>query len=524
NVLHYDIGLELPASGKLVAGRTGVLVEAVAPLATVPLDFVGMTVDSVRVAGAAAAFRRDGGKLEVDVPPLAAGARAEIVVWYHGEPQDGLAIEPRPDGGQAAFSDNWPDRARFWFPGVDHPSDKATVDFTIDAPAEMEVVANGYLRDVTDLGGGRERTRWSATAELPTYCMVIGATDFAIADAGRAAGVEITHWTLPADSAAGAAAFARSAEIVSFYDSLFGPFPYEKLAHVQSATRFGAMENASAIFYSRDGVAAAGRAAAPGAATGRPGAAPSPTTDTSLSALVAHETVHQWFGDAVTEADWHHLWLSEGFADYFAAVFFELHGGPEGRGPAELRRRMREAAPKAIARWHEKGDPILDPSQTEYLELLNPNNYEKGAWVLHMLRAQVGDEAFFRGIRDYYATYRDGVAWTADFRRVMEEASGVELEWFFDQWIRRPGHPILELSFERDGPHRGRVTVRQAQRGEPFRFPLDLELGWRTGTRRERVVVEGREATWTLDTPDPLETVVLDPDGWLLHEMVSTAD
>jgi aminopeptidase N len=233
---------------------------------------------------------------------------------------------------------------------------------------------------------------------------------------------------------------------------------------------------------------------------------------------VAHETVHQWFGDAVTGADWHHLWLSEGFADYFAAVFFELHGGPEGRGPGELRRRMAEAAVEAIARFHEKGDPILDPAETDYLELLNPNNYEKAAWVLHMLRGQVGDEAFFRGMRDYYATFRDGTAWTADFERVMEEASGLELGWFFDQWTRRPGHPVLAVSFAPDGPDRARVTVRQVQSAAPFRFPLDLELGWRTGTRRERVVVEGEETTWTFETPDPFETVVLDPDGWLLHE------
>jgi aminopeptidase N len=518
DVLHYDISLDLPASGKLVSGRTGIVVEAVAaPLSTLPLDFAALTVDSVRAGGTAAPFRHEGGRLEVSLPPLAPGARTEVVVWYHGEPEDGLVLEPRPDGRPAAFADNWPDRARFWFPGVDHPSDKATVDFTIEAPAEMEVVANGYLRDVTDLGNGRERTRWSATAELPTYCMVIGATDFAVTTAGRAAGVEVTHWTLPADSAAGAAAFARSVEILAFYDSLFGPYPYEKLAHVQSATRFGAMENASAIFYSREGIAAAGRGA-PGVVSGRPGAEAAPTTDTSLSTLVAHETVHQWFGDAVTEADWHHLWLSEGFADYFAAVFFEMRGGPEGRGPAELRRRMAEAASNAIARWHAEGDPILDPDRTDYMGLLNENNYDKAAWVLHMLRAQVGDEAFFRGIRDFYAAYRDGTAWTADFQRVMEEASGLELGWFFDQWIRRPGHPVLAVSLEREGPDRGRVTVRQVQPGEPFRFPLDLELGWRTGTRRERVVVEGSETTWRFDTPDPIETVVLDPDGWLLHE------
>ena len=227
----------------------------------------------------------------------------------------------------------------------------------------MEVVANGYLVDRVDLGDGRARTRWSETAEIPTYCMVIGAADFAITEAGEAGGVPVSHWTYPADSLGGAAAFARLTEIVAFYDSLFGPFPYEKLAHVQSSTRYGGMENSSAIFYSEQaiGEAARGRAVA-GRQEAGPGLAP-------LTEVVAHETVHQWFGDAVTEADWRHVWLSEGFADYFAAVFFEFHGGPEGSGATELARWMRAMAeevfrPLGLARTgstarHGSGDFML---------------------------------------------------------------------------------------------------------------------------------------------------------------------
>ncbi|MBA2565568.1 MAG: M1 family metallopeptidase [Gemmatimonadetes bacterium] len=505
DVLHYDIRLELPSEGRTVRGRTGILFELLEPgLRELPLDFGALTVDSVHVDGAAAAFRHRPDRLDVQLPPAERGARPEAVIWYHGEPVDGLFLQANRHGDDSVFADNWPNRARHWFPGVDHPSDKATVEFEVEAPSVLDVVANGYLRDAVQVGRDRTRTRWTVTAEIPTYCMVVGATDFAVTRVGEVDGVEVTSWAFPPDSAAAAAAFARAPEILAFYDSLFGPFPYEKLAHVQSSTRFGGMENSSAIFYDEKRV---------GAATGRG------ENGDDMTDLVAHETVHQWFGDAVTEKDWHHLWLSEGFAEYFAAVFFEFHGGEQGRGAAELRRRMAQAAATAISYFGETGEAVYNPGERDYLELLNPNNYQKGAWILHMLRRQVGDPVFFEGIQSYYATFRDGTAWTDDFERVMEEASGLDLGWFFEQWVRRPGHPVLAIEHAPAGRGRAVVTLRQEQQVAPFRFPLDLELGWRSGTRREVVSVQGLETSWTFETPEPLETVVLDPDGWLLHEV-----
>lgn len=520
DVLHYDLRLTLPEEGRSIRGRAGILFEVESEELTVlPLDFGALVVDSVTVDGRPASFRHSRERLLIDLPPLGAGQRAEAIISYHGEPTDGLFLQPNRHGRRAVFADNWPNRAHHWFPGVDHPSDKATVDFQVEAPASMEVIANGYLREISSLEGGRKRTRWSMTSEVPTYCMVIGATDFAIQRAGVVNGIEISHWTFPEDSAAGAAAFARSPEIVAFYDSLFGPFPYEKLAHVQSSTRFGGMENASAIFYDEKRVGAAGLARAGARETG---GGPNVMADGSLSDMVAHETVHQWFGDAVTEADWHHFWLSEGFADYFAAVFFEFHGGPEGGGPAELRRQMQEMAGEVVAYFRKTGEPILDLDQRDYFKLLNTNNYEKGAWVLHMLRRELGDETFFAGIRDYYATFRDETAWTADFARVMEEATGRELDWFFEQWVARAGHPVLALEHATEGPELSRVVVRQVQPGPAFHFWLELELKGAAGARRERVRVEEKEASYLFRTGQPVETVQIDPDGWLLHEVATS--
>ena len=521
DVLHYDLELEIPRAGREIAGRTGILYEIThAGTDSLPLDLVGLAVDSVQVDGEPVDFRHQSGKLVVRFPPAPMATRQEAIVWYHGAVGDGLIIGENRHGERVVFADNWATRARNWFPSVDHPSDKATVELAVVAPSRWEVVGNGYLQESIDLDDGRTRTTWAETAEIPTYCIVFGAAEFVIESAGSVDGIEVTHWTYPADSAAGAVAFSRSTEILAFYDSLFGPFPYEKLAHVQSTTRYGGMENASAIFYGEETI---------GDALEEGGGTEGEARD-DLTSLVAHETVHQWFGDAVTEADWHHLWLSEGFATYFAAVFFEFHGGARGRGPEELARRMAAMTEAIFEHTSATGQPIFAPASGagDYLHLLNANNYEKGAWVLHMLRGLVGDESFFAGIRDYYATLRDDTAWTADFERIMEGSSGQDLGWFFAQWVGRPGHPVLEVATV---PAEGgiRVILRQIQPGAPFRLALDLELRWAGGERRQRVELSAREAEYVIETPaprvprpaDPVH-VVLDPDGWLLHERSAT--
>ncbi len=505
DVLHYEIAIELPAEGAQVEGRAAVLYQAVSQdLSRVVLDLgSAMIVDSVTVDGRPTEFAREGDRLTLEVP-TAAGARAETVVWYHGVPADGLIVGLDRHGGRSAFADNWADRGRHWFPSVDHPSDKATVEFDVIAPAALEVVANGVLVERADLGDGRRRTRWAESTEIPVYGMVIGVADFAVERAGEVDGIEVTHWTFAEDSAAGAIAFSRSTEILAFYDSLFGPYPYEKLAHVQSATRFGGMENPGAIFYSQSRIGGATAADA--------------EEREGLTSLVAHETVHQWFGDAVTEADWNHLWLSEGFAEYFDAVFFEFHGGLHGRGPAELARQMRTRA--AAVRQLESAAPLAiyqpDVGPGEYAELLDAESYEKGAWVLHMLRRLIGDEAFFEGVRDYYATLRGTTAWTSDFARIMEEAAGRPLAWFFAQWVVRPGMPVLSASVVEGGGGRT-LRIEQRQSGEPYRLAVEVEL--RAGGRSERHTVEmdGVTAEIPLDLEGPVE-VILDPDGWLLFD------
>ncbi len=501
DVLHYDLTVELPDSGVAIGGRAVLTVGRTAPVDTLVLDLIGMRVDSVRVEGRPTPFGRDSVTVRVPLPP-GSGDTLRVAVRYGGEPRDGLIIRTDERGRWTGFGDNWPDRARFWIPSVDHPSDKATVSWTVAAPEEREVIANGVRVDQRAAGAGRRLTRFRGSRPIPVYLMVIGAgplvehplgnTACGLAEGGGC--VPQSVYTAPETEDFLPGPFGQADEIVEFFSSLIAPFPYEKLDHVQSSTRFGGMENASAIFYSdkafREGTLGTG--------------------------LIAHETAHQWFGDAVTEREWSHLWLSEGFATYLTQVWREHAEGPEA-----LREGMRGIRNEILASAAVAERPVIDTAQTRYLELLNENSYEKGGFVLHMLRVEIGDSAFFAGLRGYYRDHRHGTALSEDLLRAMESASGEELDGFFDQWLRRPGYPELTTSWSFDA-ERGRVllTVEQGERFGPFRFPLEVEVVDASGGRhRATVAVEpeaSQEVVVPLELAAPPAAVVVDPEVRLL--------
>ena len=509
DVRHYDIELALGAPE--IEGRVTITVHPNGA-ARLPLDFTGLGIRAVRVGDEPATFEYAAGKLTIPLPEGLGAEDLDVAVKYHGTPDDGLIIRDNVHGNPTAFVDNWPNRTRFWLPSVDHPADKATASFAVHAPEGWQVIANGAPvgepapTAMDALGGGEGKTtwRWATGVDHPSYTLVVGAADFAIESLGRAACggapaspdpdgcVDVSFWVYPEDAAFAREVFDRAPEMVDFFTETVGPYPFEKLANVQSATRFGGMENSSAIFYSEGAIA-----------SGRLG-----------EGTVSHEIAHQWFGDSATESDWNHLWLSEGFATYFGSLFFEVADGVE-----DFRARMERSRQGYVAS-NVTGRPIVDPAGAANLfELLNSNNYAKGGWVLHMLRGVLGDDTFFRGIRTYYAEYEYGNALTADLRRVFEEVSGQPLGWFFDQWVHQPGYPVLASEWEmsEDGTE-VILTVTQTQSDEwpAFRLPMEVEVQGPDGAARERIEVTSREQTFTIPISGRPDAVVLDPDSWVL--------
>jgi aminopeptidase N len=503
DVRSYDLALALPVGGNVISGTATLAVRRALAVDTLVLDLVGLTVDGVRVDGARTTFRRTPAEIHIPLPPGTMRS-FRVEVTYHGAVEDGLIVRTDSAGRWTGFGDNWPNRARFWIPSVDHPSDKATVTWSVTAPAGRTVVANGVLVDRTRFADGRARTRWREPHPIAVYLMVIAAAPLVEYSLGETAcGLVVDKacvpqsvYTAPEQRVMLPGAFAQAGEIVRYFSSLVGPFPYEKLAHLQSATRFGGMENATAIFYADEAFR-----------TGR-----------MSETLIAHETAHQWFGDAVTEREWSHLWLSEGFATYFSALFTRHAHGDSAFQVTMSGIRSQVLGDTAVVPTH----AVIDTAERDLLALLNTNSYQKGGFILHMLRGQVGDSAFFAALRAYYTAYRDGTALTDDLRVAMERSSGQKLDWFFDQWLRRPGFPELDVTWSSDpSSQQVMLDIVQGSRFGAFRFPLTVEVQDHRGAMRRETVLVPAESHVRIALPpgahpiSPLSLVV-DPDVELL--------
>jgi aminopeptidase N len=497
DALHYDITLIPSDTGTHVLGevQTTWRLRSTEPV-EMELDSA-MRVIRVLVDGnpqtrlARTLYARSEGEIEVPHQKQP-GDSITTRVRYRGLVRDGLIIGRNQYGDRTIFADNWPDRAHLWLPSQDHPSDKATVSFHVQARLEDQVIANGVLEKIDTLAYGHAVWHYRLDTPIPVYTMVVGIGRLArtrLPDAACAMKcVPLSVWTYPQDSAyAVAGPFRRVGQMVDYFSRLIGPFPYTNLAHVESSTRFGGMENATAIFYDEKLYR-------------------SKKLD---EALVAHETAHQWFGDAVTEADWHHLWLSEGFATYLSALWTG-----RAEGDSAFRATMGKAAAEAFESTASQR-PVVDTAARDLIGLLNSNNYQKGAWVLHQLRGLMGDSAFYTGLRRYYATYRDSTALSSDFAKTMSQAGGRDLQWYFGQALTQPGYPMLEMRWR----HKGKkltVEISQTQPAEwgTYRLP-GLEL--RIDGKPVRMDVEGRQTRQVFDgistKPKKIE---VDPEGWWL--------
>ena len=502
DVTDYGITLDLPDRGASIEGRAVLSVRRWAPVDTLVLDLVALRVDSVLVDETPVRFVRTDSLVRIPIAP-AVGDSFAVTVRYGGAPKDGLIVRTDSAGRWTAFGDNWPNRARNWIPGIDHPSDKATVTWTVRAPSERRVVANGELMEETPLPGTpgsvpRTLTRWRESRPIPVYLMVIAAAPLVYYDLGRdgcgvgefSSCVRQSVYVFPESRDFLPGPFAYAPAMLRLFSELIAPFPYEKLAHLESSTRYGGMENAGAIFYA-DGPFRR--------RTMQPG-------------VIAHETAHQWFGDAVTEREWSHVWLSEGFATYFEALWGERFAGDSAF--RDEMRRIREQivkAPEVATR------PVIDTTQTDLMALLNTNSYQKGGWTLHMLRALVGDSAFFRGLRSYYLANRHSTALTDDLQRAVEAASGRPLGWFFDQWLRRPGFAEVTTSWRYDASQRRVIaTVTQGTRFGAYRFPLTVSVTDASGKERRATIDVAAAPSTTVAVPLQLDAaprgVAFDPD------------
>ncbi|GAB3644007.1 M1 family metallopeptidase [Spirosoma arcticum] len=511
DVLNYNFSLTLSDSTNQIQGETTIRFTRADDRQSVWFDLVeakkdsigsGMRVREVRLPdGKTAPFSHRNDRVFINLP-AAPGQPTEVTIKYEGTPARGLIISRNKFNERTFFGDNWPNNARNWIPVVDHPSDKATCAFTVNAPATYRVIANGKLLDESNLPNGpggapRKRTRWQESTPIPTKVMVIGAARFAVEDVGAVSGVPVQSWLYPNDSQKGFIDYRPAKQILQYFIDKIGPYSYEKLANVQSTTVFGGMENASCIFYNEKVIVG--------------------KKDSDVEALLAHEIAHQWFGNSATESDWSQLWLSEGFATYFSALYLEHAYGRDTLNAVLNQNKGQIFRYTAL----KPRGTVIDSTTTNLNDLLNPFSYQKGGWVLHMLRHEIGDDAFWRGIREYYAKFRNANARTSDFQAVMEGISGKKLDQFFTQWLNQPGYPELVWGSRYDAAKRALVIdVRQAQRtGTIFTIPLTFSIRGTNGrelSRTAKLTMTEQTQTFTVPLAGKPGSIVIDPDNTVL--------
>jgi aminopeptidase N len=498
DIIHYDFSIILNDSTNRITATASIVAKNLKSVQPVNFDLKGvnpegkgMKVSEVSLNGIPASWKHKADKLEIIVDRKADKADTLIFkINYSGIPADGLIISKNKYGNRTFFADHWPDRAHNYLPCIDHPYDKAGVDFIITAPSRYSVVASGHLLECSPLASGMTLTHWTESVPLATKVMTFGAASFATRYAGDVNGVPVWSWVYPENSKAGFVDYSVALKPMAFYSRIIGKYPFEKLANVQSKTIYGGLENAGTIFYSENSVTGLGRA----------------------EGLIAHEIAHQWFGDCVTEADWHHVWLSEGFATYLTSLYFESF-----QGRSRLETDMSSARTRVLKYYEKKPAPVIDTTITNLMDLLSANSYQKGAWVLHMLRYEIGNENFIKGLQLFYKRFYNSNALTGDFRNVMEEVSGRNLEQFFRQWIYTAGQPQLKIS-QQAGTKKGSVDVKIEQTQDYiFQFTLELLIKDGSGEKNEKVSIRDKTTKLQVKASGQIE-IIPDPHVNLLFK------
>jgi len=515
---YYHVAVDLDMAAERIAGTTRAEGTLTAPLAELRLDLLAnMTVGAVRGAdGAPLAFSRAGDVLVVDLGATRpTGSRVIVEVDYAGQPQasgfGAFAFDSR-DGQPVAWTLSEPYGARAWWPGKDHPSDKAdSVRVSVTLPAGLRVGSNGLLESVTT-SGGRSTHTWVSRYPIAPYLVSLAAGPYAeftqtyarpdslAAELGPLAMPVLHYRYTQGGTASLPAGWAEVPDALAVFEWWFGAYPFaaEKYGHAQFGWG-GGMEHQTM----------------------------SSMGGTSIG-LVTHELAHQWFGDSVTLRTWPHLWLNEGFASYAEVLYFEAF---ESRYPGQALATLRGDQSNAQSAV---GTLVVQDTTSVNNLFAGSRVYAKGSAVLHMLRRAIGDDAFRRTLRAYAAETAYGTAVTDDLRAVAERESGRALDAFFRQWVTDgTGFPSYALAWSHapapGGGHDVSVTVRQTQTAgqsntQVFEMPVVLAVQTAAGERRFTVENTAREQTFALHVDAAPTGVALDPDRDLLRSVTVPVD
>ena len=502
-----DLTLDVPK--KSIASEAVLDIVRIDANATqIALDAVAFDIDTVELredsheAFVKAEHTYDGNVLRLSVSPNA--ARAAIRVRYRATPRRGLYFlapdEHVRDRPNQVWSQCQDEDGRHVFPCFDKPHHKQSFSARITAPVGWFVLSNG-LKESCDDEECRGVFRYRMADPTPAYLFSIVAGEFSRIDA-EADGVAIRYFVPKGREADGARTFKRTPDMVRRFGELTGiRYPWTSYSQiVVHDFIFGGMENTT-VTTMYEHILLDERA----------------TIDVTADDLIAHELAHHWFGDLVTCRDWSHAWLNEGFATFMEQIDKEGHLGLDEYENG-VRGDLAAYIGEAQGRYRR---PIVCQDYEAPIDIFDRHLYEKGACVLHLLRRELGDTAFWSGVSTYLKRHTHGLVETRDLMRALEEASGKSLERFFDQWVYRAGHPDLEVKMDHDGEvltmsvrqtHVAQHAKDDPQAVQPFALDIDLDLVFADGTtKRETRRTDQASTTFAIRVPSRPKFVVVDP-------------
>jgi len=470
------------------------------------LDVVDLEVLSVTGEDGPMSFVQAGDSLVVDLPLTKLGADDSVTVAYRGDlvpfQREGLGnfIHDHDDplnSGPCIATFSEPDYSRTWWPCKDRPDDKAIATISITTPDDLVAVSNGVLESDTDNGDDTRTRVWVESHQIAPYLVSVADSDyvtFGETCLTPQSMVDIQHWVFPTDYDDALTDFAPLCDMMEFLEGLAGPYPFadEKYGHAEYLnTSSGAMEHQTVTSYGASLI----------------------TGNNSKDWIVVHELAHHWFGDSLTPRTWADIWLNEGFATYSEALWQEhLHGLDETGELGGYFWKMRRI------RWG--NDWIGQTTLYDPFPILDRVVYDKGAWLLHMLRGRMGDAVFF-DFFDEWATggvRPEGVVDTEAFIALASDHAGEDLAGFFAPWLNETTVPHLEMTATVDGGFGvgSEVTVNLVDRsGVDFdnRYPLKVTTD--AGEEWRVFHLVGSEATELFGFGSPVQAVELDPLGWV---------
>ena len=427
----------------------------------------------------------------------------QLAVTYAGSPEQGVHfVKPDSDHPKrpvCVWTIGEPEDARDWIPCYDFPNERSTSEMIITVDKPLSVVSNGTLESTRENADGTSTFHWKMDSQLTTYLLSVTAADFSVYH-DKLGGLPVDYYVLKGiDEATTRRALGKTPRMIEFFNSKIGtPYGYSKYAQVCLPDFGGGMEHTSATTLT-DSILVDAIA----------------HSEKDADDLVAHELAHQWFGDLLTCRDWSHLWLNEGFASYFDPLYTEHEKGEDA-----FQIDMSGNLAEYLKSDREYRRPIVEPRFNDPWQMFDGVTYNKGSCVLHALRGLIGDDAWWRGIKLYVGKHKDQSVVTEDFRSAMEEASGRELGWFFNQWVFGAGHPELSARwrFETDDKTI-RLKVEQTQLVDAttplFRLPTTVEIGDDSGTRSVPIVIDSRTQEFIIPAAQKPKMVRIDPKGWL---------